>query len=162
MHLLKAAILAGAATWGAPTVPDVPDRPPVREGACEATVYGTGSKWHGDYTADGARFRPREEITVAHKSIPLGTTIYVESTTTGETIAAPVTDRGPYTVETVDGRTKAVGPAYDPGPGEAWNRCLDLSIAAAEELGGFRIHEVRLRYWRVRPAPVGVFAASSP
>lgn len=137
-------------TWAiaaTPMVPELPERPPTQEGPCEATVYGFGTRWHGDTKANGDPFRPRAEVSVAHKSIPLGTTILVESTTTGRAIWATVEDRGPYVITTPDGRDRAVDARYEPTGGEQWTRCLDLSIAAAKALGGVRIHQVRLRYW---------------
>jgi rare lipoprotein A len=59
----------------------------------------------------GTTFRP-EELTAAHRSLPLGTKVRVTNLVNGRSVLVTITDRGPY----VRGRS------------------LDLSLGAAREL----------------------------
>jgi len=81
---------------------------------------------HGRRTANGERY-DREEYTAAHRSLPFGARLCVRSLVNGRTVIVRVNDRGPFT------------------PG----RIIDLSRAAAEELGmmGLGIKSVEL--WRL-------------
>jgi hypothetical protein len=60
-----------------------------------ASTYGVGDGFQGRPTACGQRFDTNVPQ-VAHKSLPCGTTVRVEDTTTGRSVVARVTDRGPY------------------------------------------------------------------
>jgi rare lipoprotein A (peptidoglycan hydrolase) len=75
-----------------------------------ASYYGYG--FAGRRTASGTTFRP-EELTAAHRSLPLGTRVRVTNLNNGRSVLVTITDRGPY----VRGRS------------------LDLSLGAARELG---------------------------
>jgi rare lipoprotein A (peptidoglycan hydrolase) len=75
-----------------------------------ASYYGYG--FAGRRTASGSTFRP-EELTAAHRSLPLGTRVRVTNLDNGRSVLVTITDRGPY----VRGRS------------------LDLSLGAARELG---------------------------
>ncbi len=77
-----------------------------------ASYYGKG--FHGRKTASGERFS-QNEMTAAHRQLPLGTKVMVENRETGEQVEVKITDRGPY----VD--TK--------------RRIIDLSKAAADSIG---------------------------
>ena len=74
-----------------------------------ASYYGYA--FAGRKTAMGTRFRP-EELTAAHRSLPLGTRVRVTNLSNGRSVLVTITDRGPY----VRGRS------------------LDLSLGAAREL----------------------------
>lgn len=71
-----------------------------------------GGYFHGRKTASGRRY-DMHEMTAAHKSLPFGTLVLVENSTTGKTIMVEITDRGPF----------------------VRRRVIDLSFAAAQELG---------------------------
>lgn len=71
-----------------------------------------GPRFNGRRTASGERFDMRE-FTAAHRSLPFGTLVRVHSLVNGRDVDVRITDRGPY----------------------AGNRIIDLSRAAAEELG---------------------------
>jgi len=118
-----------------------PDLPPVRE-AGSATWYGDGN-YHGSIRADGEEFVP-EEVGCAHRSIPLGSEIYVCHAGTTDCIVCPVNDRGPYWALDDDGAGYVTLSA---GDGE-YRDILDLSTGAVEALnnGQPATLEVEVRY----------------
>ena len=73
-----------------------------------------GKEFQGKKTASGERFSPND-MTAAHRKLPLGTKVLVENMETGEKIEVKITDRGPYA---------------DPK-----RRIIDLSKAAANSIG---------------------------
>jgi rare lipoprotein A len=77
-----------------------------------ASYYGKG--FHGRKTASGDRFS-QNEMTAAHRQLPLGTKVMVENRDTGEQAEVKITDRGPYT--------------------DKKRRVIDLSKAAADSIG---------------------------
>ncbi|MBO9677193.1 MAG: septal ring lytic transglycosylase RlpA family protein [Acidovorax sp.] len=87
-----------------------------------------GPNLHGRRTASGERF-DRYEFTAAHRTLPFGARVCVRSALTGKAVVVRINDRGPF------------------GPG----RVIDLSQAAAEELGmvGLGIKPVEL--WHLGP-----------
>lgn len=79
----------------------------------EASWYGgNGDGFAGKPTASGERFDP-QELTCAHRTLPLGTYLEVENLDNGKRIIVKVNDRGPF----------------------ARGRILDLSKRAALDLG---------------------------
>lgn len=98
--------------------------PPVLLGSGQASWYA--DSLHGRRTANGERY-DREELTAAHRSLPFGARLCVRSLVNGRTVMVRINDRGPF----VRGRV------------------IDLSRAAAEELGmvGLGIKPVQL--WRL-------------
>ncbi len=76
----------------------------------EASYYAQA--FHGRKTASGARLDTRA-FTCAHRTLPFGTRLQVTDLETGRQTRVVVTDRGPF----------------------AYGRILDLSPAAARELG---------------------------
>lgn len=76
----------------------------------QASWYGP--RFNGRRTASGERF-DMNEFTAAHRTLPFGTLVRVHSLVNGHEVDVRITDRGPY----------------------AGNRIIDLSRAAAEELG---------------------------
>jgi rare lipoprotein A len=60
-----------------------------------ASTYGQGDGFEGMRTGCGSVFRTHE-VQVAHKTLPCGTVVRIEDTSTGKTVDAEVTDRGPY------------------------------------------------------------------
>lgn len=81
---------------------------------------------HGRRTANGERY-DREEFTAAHRSLPFGARLCVRSLVNGRTVIVRVNDRGPFT------------------PG----RIIDLSRAAAEELGMVGLGVKSVELWRM-------------
>src|SRR5688572_677253 len=80
--------------------------------------HGLGSYYdkgfHGRKTASGERFS-QNEMTAAHRQLPLGTKVMVENRETGEQAEVKITDRGPYA--------------------DKKRRIIDLSKAAADSIG---------------------------
>jgi rare lipoprotein A len=77
-----------------------------------ASYYGRG--FHGRKTASGERFS-QDEMTAAHRQLPLGTKVMVENPDTGEQVEVKITDRGPHA--------------------DRQRRIIDLSKAAADSIG---------------------------
>lgn len=75
-----------------------------------ASFYG--KKFHGRTMANGQPF-DMTAMTAAHRTLPLGSIVYVTSKISGKMVRVEITDRGPYTK----------------------GRVIDLSRAAAEALG---------------------------
>ena len=100
---------------------------------------GTAS-WYGDEltgrrTASGDRFDPAA-ITLAHRTLPLGSFVEVTALATGRTIIAKVTDRGP-------GRR---------------DRVADLSRGAMQALGTMGRSTAAVRLRAVTPDPMQIAA----
>ncbi len=89
---------------------------PIGEG--EASYYGPGLA--GQPTASGETFDP-QKMTAAHRTLPLGTRVRVTNLRNQESVVVRINDRGPY----------------------AKRRVIDLSVAAARELG--MLHQGRAR-----------------
>lgn len=144
--MIKTLVFLAALFGGAPDIP-TPQLPPIQE-TCRASYYGTFGPWHGTHTATGERFRPKQEATAAHRTLPFGTMVLVERVDGPQAAWVRINDRGPYVVTLDDGRHQAVTPGYQGGG--TWRNCIDLSIKAAKKLDiitdGMR--HVRIRYWR--------------
>ena len=70
-------------------------RIPSYPGPAEVVASWYGREHHGKPMANGRSFDMYGN-TVAHKDLPLGTRVELENRTTGESVKAVVTDRGPY------------------------------------------------------------------
>jgi rare lipoprotein A len=88
--------------------PNNPGVKPIEKG----TASWYGPRFHGRRTANGERFN-MNELTAAHPSLPFGTLLEVRNTRTGKSVMVRVNDRGPFSK----------------------NRIIDLSFAAAREIG---------------------------
>jgi rare lipoprotein A len=102
--------------------------PEVASGGPAKTTYGKAkhvkttqvgfASWYGKphqggKTASGERFS-RQQLTAAHRSLPLGTKVKVRNLRTKQQVVVKVNDRGPYA---------------------GGQRIIDLSEAAAKRLG---------------------------
>ncbi len=81
-----------------------------------------GPPYHNHQAADGSIF-DQNALTVAHRTLPLGTIVRVTNVATSESVVARVTDRGPF----VQGRT------------------LDLSLAAAKAISVYRVGVAKVK-----------------
>lgn len=84
-----------------------------------------GDKFHGKPTATGETY-DKNDLTAAHKTLPLNSNVFVTNLETGQTLMVRVNDRGPF----VDGRI------------------IDLSEASARALGimSAGLGKVRVQY----------------
>ena len=94
----------------------------------EASWYGTHHQ--GRRTASGEAYDPRS-LTAAHPSLPLGSTVRVTNLKNGRSVEVRVNDRGPY----------------------KGHRVIDVSTAAAEEIGIKRRGIGRVKVEPVPPRP---------
>lgn len=94
----------------APSVLPPPAVPSPRVQIGKASWYG--EPHHGRRTASGEIYDMRQ-LTAAHRTLPFGTRLLVTNLKNGRTVEVRVNDRGPV----------------------AADRMIDLSYAAAEELG---------------------------
>ena len=96
-----------------------------------ATWYGAALAGHK--TASGERFDP-EQMTAAHRTLPFNTWVEVRRVETGQTVRVRITDRGPF------------------GHPE---RIIDLSRAAARQLGFMKLGTTRVEIRVVAGPSVG-------
>jgi rare lipoprotein A len=87
-------------------------------GSCEASYYGSGGR-----TASGETFDP-DALTAAHKTLPLGSKVRVINQRNDRSVVVRINDRGPF----VSGR------------------CLDLSTAAMQAVGGMGSGVIPVKY----------------
>jgi len=116
-----------------PTIATHPPAPVVREPALPDEVKGKPvstevglASWYGPYqnrrAADGSVY-DGQGMTAAHRTLPMGTTVRVTNLTTNQSVMVRITDRGPFV------------------PG----RVLDLSMAAAKEIGVYKMGIARVK-----------------
>ncbi|MEM8551282.1 MAG: septal ring lytic transglycosylase RlpA family protein [Pseudomonadota bacterium] len=91
-----------------------------------------GPKFHGRKTANGERFN-QNAMTAAHPTLPLPSYVRVTKKSTGKSIVLRVNDRGPF----------------------RRGRIIDVSRAAAKELGLIKKGHAKVRVEYLGPAPVG-------
>ena len=98
-------------------------------GSGRASYYG--AELAGNPTASGEPFNPRE-LTAAHRTLPFGTHVRVTNERSGESVVVRINDRGPF----------------------HGNRVLDVSTAAAEEIGLKRAGTAHVTMERLPKQPV--------
>jgi rare lipoprotein A (peptidoglycan hydrolase) len=104
-----------------PAKPKAKKKPKYRvvdSGSCKASYYS-----EGQMTASGERFDPNE-LTAAHRTLPFGTKVRVTNKSNDRSVIVRINDRGPFVSD----------------------RCLDLSKAAMEEVGGTGSGVISVRY----------------
>ena len=125
--------MARPAPVSPPTMPAPPTTAAVgyEEGG-EASWYG--NPYHGRRTASGEIY-DMNQMTAAHRTLPFGTRVRVDSLLDGSSIEVRINDRGPFKDED--------------------KRILDLSYAAARLLGviGPGVIPIRLRVVSMPSAP---------
>lgn len=89
-----------------------------------ASYYG--ARHHGKRTASGEPFN-QHGLTAAHRSLPFGTRVQVTNLANDRRVVVRINDRGPHTR----------------------GRLIDLSRAAAEQLGMIRSGTARVRVQRL-------------
>jgi rare lipoprotein A len=99
------------------SVPE-PDGKPTLTETGMASWYGPS----GHRAADGSAY-DGNSMTAAHKTLPLGSTVRVTNLVNGESVMVRITDRGPF----------------------SHGRVLDLSEAAAKEIGLYRMGVAKVK-----------------
>ncbi|WP_224199290.1 MULTISPECIES: septal ring lytic transglycosylase RlpA family protein [Pacificimonas] len=113
--------LAAAEASAEAALPDADVAAPASPaGEGQASYYGPGLE--GNPTASGETFDP-EKLTAAHRSLPIGSMVRVTHSRSGESVTVRINDRGPF----------------------HGNRIIDLSVAAARELGMLNSGTARVR-----------------
>jgi rare lipoprotein A (peptidoglycan hydrolase) len=90
-------------------------------GTCQASYYGPGP--HTAHTAGGEFFQA-DGLTAAHRSLPLGSRVRVTNRNNDRSVVVRINDRGPFVA----------------------GRCLDLSSAAMQAVGGLASGVIPVRY----------------
>lgn len=127
IHPVLALVLALAACGGAPKSEREPRAPRVvsETQVGIASYYGKGH--HGHKTASGERYS-RFALTAAHRTFAMNTRVRVTHERSGRSVIVRINDRGPFTR----------------------GRIIDLSEAAAKELGIIRAGIARVKVERLR------------
>lgn len=129
MRSLLWGVVAGLSVLWAPlTQAATPCRAEAGQGVT-ASWYGPGH--HGRPTASGEIF-DRTALTAAHRCLPFGTLLTVVAVETGRSVQVRINDRGPFRA----------------------GRDIDLSEAAAHQLGLTRRGVGRVRLALTGPAPI--------
>lgn len=116
-----AATVTTAATAVVRTAANVATTTAVNAATVATTLFQTGrisfyaDKFHGRPTASGTPY-DAEDLTMAHRTLPLGTKVMITNTANQRSVVVTVNDRGPFT----------------------GSRVADLSRAAAEKLNMIR------------------------
>ena len=125
------AIALAVAACGGPKQPDERGKKPRRVAVAPGVQMGKaswyGGKWHGGPTASGETYNKRS-MTAAHRSLPFGTRVRVTNLRNGKSVVVRINNRGPY----IKGRI------------------IDLSEAAAEQLGMIKAGVVPVKVERLR------------
>ncbi len=95
-----------------------------------ATYYA--NKFHGRLTSDGSVYH-KDSLTCAHRTLPFGTVLRVVNKRNGKEVVVKVNDRGPF-------RPGAI---------------IDLSLAAAKEIGMLHAGIVPVLAYKVKPEVPG-------
>jgi rare lipoprotein A len=92
-----------------------------------------GPRFHGRRTASGERF-DQEALTAAHRTLPFGTIVRVQSLVNGRTVDVRINDRGPFlrqrVIDLSRGAARALG-LIDAGTG-----VKPVLLSIVEEAGG--------------------------
>ena len=111
------------------STPDANDEPSKsgesagESGSCPMSYYGGGDGFDGEQTANGERF-DTNKLTAAHKTLPFGSKVKITNTANGKSVTVRINDRGPY----------------------HGSRCIDLSKAAMEAVGGVGAGQINGKY----------------
>ncbi|HQE30519.1 MAG TPA: septal ring lytic transglycosylase RlpA family protein [Propionibacteriaceae bacterium] len=113
VNLVGTKVAPKPATTGGGTTPVASGGTGPTSGAASGNSCGASYYWQGQMTANGERFNTYA-YTAAHKTLPFNTMVKVTNPSTGQSVVVRINDRGPY----ISGR------------------CLDLSTAAMQAIGG--------------------------
>jgi rare lipoprotein A len=95
-----------AASAPAAQAAPAPDAKAVSADASEGKVAYYGRKFAGRKTASGERFNPNA-LTMAHKTLPMGTMMRVTNLKNNKSVVVRVNDRGPSTADRIGDLSQA-------------------------------------------------------
>jgi rare lipoprotein A len=113
--VLSLALNAHAQPASAPAAAEKPAAAPVTSGpaaapaaadATEGRLAYYGRKFAGRKTASGERFNPNA-LTMAHKTLPMGTLVRVTNLKNNKSVVVRVNDRGPTTADRIGDLSRA-------------------------------------------------------
>jgi hypothetical protein len=108
-------------------------------------VYGyAGDRLAGGPLACTQKTLALHEAVCAHRTLPCGTTLLVQSLRTGRVASCKVLDRGPYGARLPSGRFVIKTSTHAKGQ---WRGVLDMSPAVAAKFGVSTSEPVRLIYF---------------
>ncbi|PIT89115.1 MAG: hypothetical protein COU27_02025 [Candidatus Levybacteria bacterium CG10_big_fil_rev_8_21_14_0_10_36_7] len=101
-----------------------------------ASWYGPG--FNGKLMANGQKY-DQNKISVAHRTLPLGSLVKVTNLETGESIVAPVLDRGPYVFDEKGASTREIDLSYATAKelNTVGKGLVKVRIEKADEVGDF-------------------------
>jgi rare lipoprotein A len=123
---------------GALLQPSLPHRAPASSSSLHSETGRASWYQLASATASGERMS-EAEMTAAHRTLPLGSYARVENLANGRVVIVRINDRGPF----------------------AKNRIIDLSKAAAKELGMIRAGVARVRVTPLGHGAADVISASA-
>jgi rare lipoprotein A len=135
--MLKAVSWSVALLLTAATVPGSHASTGPQEGI--ASFYGNNDGFHGGKTANGERY-DKNSMTAAHKTAKFGTKMKVTNLSNGKSVVVRINNRGPY----------------------IRGRIIDVSVAAARQLGFFSRGITKVRIEPVNGAVSAVEPAAAP
>jgi rare lipoprotein A len=106
IHAQQASAPAAAAAPAEPAAPAAPAAKATSAEASEGKVAYYGRKFAGRKTASGERFNPNA-LTMAHKTLPMGTMVRVTNLKNNKSVVVRVNDRGPSTGDRIGDLSQA-------------------------------------------------------
>ncbi len=88
------------------SAPAAAEKPAATSDASEGRLAYYGRKFAGRKTASGERFNPNA-LTMAHKTLPLGTLVRVTNLKNHKSVVVRVNDRGPTTADRIGDLSQA-------------------------------------------------------
>jgi rare lipoprotein A len=106
IHAQQASAPAAAAAPAESAAPAAPAAKAASTEASEGKVAYYGRKFAGRKTASGERFNPNA-LTMAHKTLPMGTMVRVTNLKNNKSVVVRVNDRGPSTADRIGDLSQA-------------------------------------------------------
>jgi rare lipoprotein A len=105
-HAQPASVPAATEKPAAAPVASAPAAAPAAADASEGRLAYYGRKFAGRKTASGERFNPNA-LTMAHKTLPMGTLVRVTNLKNNKSVVVRVNDRGPTTADRIGDLSRA-------------------------------------------------------
>ena len=112
-----------------------------------ASTFTAHEKWNNGKFACGGDWEDPDRAVCAHRWLPCGTWIEVESKKTGRTAWCEVMDRGPYGALSSDGKWVLKRPRDPKTKSAKWRGIIDLSPSVTNAIGTGGFGVVTIRSW---------------